>query len=210
MRLQPESLPDPADRGPRQTRTFRHGCPRPVSRVSRRILQCIDDDFFYLLVGDRRLMSRARLISQAVQALINKPLTPLPDRCLMTPEQRCGFLIVVALRAGQDDIGPQCQGLQYFRPPCPPLESGLLITGKHQFGLRPPRPRHIINSTDAFSFIQLLSALRRCDLAHLFDGSKIKDTRSALSSSARPSPARASPSFKRSWFWRLGHRSGHP
>src|ERR1039457_4998507 len=124
MRLQPESLPDPADRGPRQTRTFRHGCPRPVSRVSRRILQCIDDDFFYLLVGDRRLMSRARLISQAVQALINKTLTPLPDRCLIPPEKRCCFLVVVPWRAGMDVLAPRSRGLIYFPPPCPPLESG--------------------------------------------------------------------------------------
>src|SRR6266702_692366 len=55
--------------------------------------------------------SRTRLISEPVQAHVSKPLAPLPGRYLVTPEQRCGFLVVVAVRAGQDDIGPQRQGL---------------------------------------------------------------------------------------------------
>src|SRR6266568_1858563 len=37
---------------------------------------------------------------------------PLPGRYLVTPEQRRGFLVIAALRAGQDDIGPQRQGLR--------------------------------------------------------------------------------------------------
>jgi hypothetical protein len=116
VRLKVESLPDPADGRPGQAGTFRHGCPRPVGRVIRSFLQCIDDDFFDLLVSDRRLASRARLISQPVQALGNEPLTPLPNRCLMTLEQRCGLFVVVALRAGQDDIGrPSRIGCQYIR-----------------------------------------------------------------------------------------------
>ena len=94
VRFKVESLPDPADSGPGQAGTFRHGCPRPVGRVIRRFLQCIDDDFFYLLVSDRRLTSRTRLINQSVQALVNKPLTPLPGRCLMAPEHCGGFFIV--------------------------------------------------------------------------------------------------------------------
>jgi hypothetical protein len=77
-----------------------------VGRVIRSFLQCVDDDFFYLLVRDRRLPSRTRLIDQTVQALINKPPAPLADRILMTPEYFCGLLIIVTLRAGQDDIGP--------------------------------------------------------------------------------------------------------
>ena len=83
-----------------------------MGRVIRRSLQCIDDDFFYLLVGDRQFTSRARLISQPVQAHVNKPLAPLPDRYLVALEKCRGFLIVAAFRAGQDDIGAQRQGLR--------------------------------------------------------------------------------------------------
>jgi hypothetical protein len=53
----------------------------------------------------------ARLIGQAVQAPLDEPLTPFPGCCVIAPEQRRGFFIVVALRIGQDDIGPQRQGL---------------------------------------------------------------------------------------------------
>jgi len=111
MWLQPESPPDPADGGLGQAGAFRHGSPRPVRRVIRRFLQCIDNDFFYLLVGDRRLLPRARLIGEPVQALADKSPTPFPYRILMASEDSSGLLIVIAFCACKDDFCPQRQDL---------------------------------------------------------------------------------------------------
>src|SRR6266568_2846232 len=134
----------------------------------RRLLQCIDDDFFYLLVADRRRASGTRLIGQSVQAIVDKTLAPLSDRCVMTAEYGCSLLIVMTFRAGQDNLSPQREGLRCLRPARPPLEGGSLVIRNRQFGLRPPRSRHASNSIDIPGYMQLRHAIAQCDLAHFY------------------------------------------
>jgi hypothetical protein len=58
-----------------------------------------------ILDGSRR--TRARLIPQTVEAMLDEAPPLLPDRCRIELELCCHLLILCAFGAGQNDPGPQ-------------------------------------------------------------------------------------------------------
>ena len=80
MRLQPERVPNPADGHVTQADGLRHVARTPVRRPARRRFQRANDHLLHLLVGDRPLGARPRLVVQPVQSLRDEAPAPLADR----------------------------------------------------------------------------------------------------------------------------------
>ena len=70
MRLQPERVPNAADRHVTQADRFRHVARTPVRRPARRRFQRANDHLLDLLVGNRPLRAGPRLVIQPVQSLV--------------------------------------------------------------------------------------------------------------------------------------------
>ena len=106
MRLQPERVPNAADGHVTQADGFRHVPRTPVRRAARRRFQRANDHLLDLLVGDRPLRARPRLVVQPVQALPDEPPAPLADRPWRDVQSPRDHLAVGPVGTRQDDARP--------------------------------------------------------------------------------------------------------
>ena len=80
MRLEAERPPDPRHRRLRHPTRRGHRPGRPVRRVSRGLLQRLDDHSFHIVIADRARRTRTRFIDESVEATLDEPGAPLADR----------------------------------------------------------------------------------------------------------------------------------
>ena len=134
-----------------------------MRRVGRRLLQRRHHHLFDLVQQDRRRPARARLIDQAVQAVVDEPAPPLGDRVLHHPQVGRDLLVRrPGCGAGQDDPRPQRQRLRRLRPPRPPLQLVAFGAGQHQIRLRASRPSAVDQAIHTGGFKSLAPLVDRC------------------------------------------------
>ncbi len=106
MRGQTMSFPDFLNRGDGQTRDLGHGSRRPVRRLVGRRFQRHRHDGRGLVLRDRRLAGRARLVAQeTVDAFFHKTRLPPPDGRLRSVRQSHDGGRAYAFGAHQHDPG---------------------------------------------------------------------------------------------------------
>src|SRR5437763_3042478 len=89
MRLEREGPPDPADRALAHPGRGRHRPRRPMRRVGRLLLECLDDHPLHVVVADRARLARPRLVMQAGKAAAPLPPPPLsPPPALASEKKR--------------------------------------------------------------------------------------------------------------------------
>ena len=142
VRFEPERLPDPAHRGLRQSGLFGHRRPRPVGGIRRRALQRGHQHRLDLLIADRAWPTRAGIVTQTVEAILEEALTPFTHRLRPHPHLGSHFLVGFTCRTTQHDPRPLRQRLRGLRPPRPPLQRLTLVVGQHQLRYRPAPTRH--------------------------------------------------------------------
>src|SRR5216684_4524447 len=99
MRLQAEGAPDPLYRGNRQAAGPRHAARTPLRGVRRHALQRAHDDGLDPRVLDSSGRTRARLVPQTVEAMLDEAPAPLADRRRVDLQPCCHLLVLNALGA---------------------------------------------------------------------------------------------------------------
>src|SRR4029077_20947532 len=95
---------------------------RPVGRVTRGLLQGLDDHSLDVVVGDRAWRSRTRLLTQPIQPARQETLPPPPPRVTRDTELCTDRHVGAALGARQHDPAPQRQRLRTVASARPTLE----------------------------------------------------------------------------------------
>ena len=141
MRLQAKRAPDLLNRRAPQSAGFRHAAAAPVRLAARRRLERPHDHLLDLLIADLPRGPRARLVIQPVQSLANKPTAPFAHRDLRHPQAFRDDLVVVPLRARQDDPRPPRQMRCRPRPMGQRVESHAFVVASesaHSWGVPVP------------------------------------------------------------------------
>ena len=103
MGLQSKRVPNVADRRVTEPDGFRHLARTPVRRAARRRFQRTDNHLLHLLVGNRALRARSRLIVETIQSMRDKPTAPFADRARRDMQPSRDHLAVRAFGTRQDD-----------------------------------------------------------------------------------------------------------
>ena len=99
-----------------QTRLFGHEASAPVRAVGWHRFQCLGDDVFNLLIGDLARRADPRLIQQAIQPKLSKPLPPLTDGRAGDVQLPRDLRVAHPLPTTEHDPGAHRHGLRRLRP----------------------------------------------------------------------------------------------
>src|SRR5215471_13636761 len=102
MRLQTKGVPNPTDGHAAQSGGLSQTTRAPMSRSPRGGLQRLDDDLLDLSVSDPTRCSRARLVIEARQAVLQKSRTPLDHHAWRDAEFARHLLIIEALGGSEN------------------------------------------------------------------------------------------------------------
>ena len=167
MRLQAEGAPDPLYRGNRQPAGPRHAARTPMRGVGRHALQCPHDHRLDPRILDRSRRTRAGLIPQTVEAMLDEAPAPLADRRPIDLKP-CRHLLVLRPRgAGQHDPGPQRQGLRRAAPSCQRSQLLAFVLAQLQGCQSPTRHRRPrLTNWRSLASLNVSAILRTSDSGH--------------------------------------------
>ena len=138
VRLQAEGAPDALHRRDRQPARLGHAARTPVRGVLGQALQRRDDHRLDARVVDRARRTRARLVAEPVQPMLDETPTPLADGALIDPQRGGDLLVLHPFGTGQHDPRPHRQRLRRLAPSGQRLQLGALAVAQHNLRRCPP------------------------------------------------------------------------
>ena len=139
MRLKAERAPNLLDRGAAEATRLRHPAGAPVGGTARHLFQRADDHALDLVIGDAPRRARTWLVVQPIQPLANKPCAPLAHRRLRHAQPFRHDLVIVPLRARENDPSPPCQMRRGARAMGQRVKSHAFVVSQNQRYFRAPQ-----------------------------------------------------------------------
>src|SRR5258705_2661261 len=116
-----------------------HPARTPVRGILRRAFQGLHNDGLNTDILDRTRSTRARLVMQPVQPMLDKAAAPFAYRSLGNAQASGNFPVLHASRAFKNNPRPQCQRLRRLAPSRKQLQFRALRLAKNQLCHLPTR-----------------------------------------------------------------------